>query len=364
MKILVVNNTSQLNGSSLSMKHLVNNIKKTQHVTVVLPDRGPITELISPHVLVKYIDIPILRRSIPSLLYYIPGSIVSLIKILKYLKYSQFDIIHINTVTNMLYGIAGKIMRKNIVYHIREIPGFYPRFIWKLYGFIVSRTAKATIPCSKTVGELFGFHCKYMYPVQNAVDIKTNIVQRKRMSSPVQIATFANEGTRKGLIYLLKAVNSLIRRDCAIKLYIYAAEAPKNTAKGKMISDYVENNGLRKHIYYVGLKENIDKYIQSHDIFVVPSLYEAFPRSVIEAMAAGVPVIATDTGGTRDVLIHKQTGLLVQPRNEHDLSQAIRELIDNQSSARLYANNAFQHVKEHNNPELVAQEILKIYRKL
>jgi glycosyltransferase involved in cell wall biosynthesis len=81
---------------------------------------------------------------------------------------------------------------------------------------------------------------------------------------------------------------------------------------------------LEKQVILLGWRRDIPKFLHSIDIFVLASLWEGLPISVLEAMAAGLPVVVTDTGGVREIISHGNTGFLVAP---HDVSAMAEKII-------------------------------------
>lgn len=82
-----------------------------------------------------------------------------------------------------------------------------------------------------------------------------------------------------------------------------------------------------------GLRPDVPELLAAADLFVLPSLWEGLPMALIEAMAAGLPVVATDVSGTRGVVVDGETGLLVPPGDAVALSRAIATLLDNPGRA-------------------------------
>lgn len=80
-------------------------------------------------------------------------------------------------------------------------------------------------------------------------------------------------------------------------------------------------------VKFLGWRSDIPEIMQLLDIFVLPSLNEGMGRVVVEAMAAGIPVVASGVGGILDLVKHRQNGLLVEPGNANDLTFAIKELL-------------------------------------
>ena len=85
--------------------------------------------------------------------------------------------------------------------------------------------------------------------------------------------------------------------------------------------------GVRQRVYFAGWRKNVEDFLNAMDIFVLPSDFEAMPFSIIEAMACGVPVVASDVGGISDIVEDGSTGFLVPPGDISKLTRCIRCLI-------------------------------------
>lgn len=104
--------------------------------------------------------------------------------------------------------------------------------------------------------------------------------------------------------------------------------------------------GLSQHVEFLGHRDDVPSVLASADAFVLPSRSEAFPNSVIEAMAAGLPVIANGVGGLLDLIDHGRTGLLVAPSDPEALTAALRFLIENPTSAAAIGQAARADVRQ------------------
>ena len=99
------------------------------------------------------------------------------------------------------------------------------------------------------------------------------------------------------------------------------------------LREYVSTHGLDTSVHFAGAVHNVNEYLQAADIFVFPTEREAFGISVIEAMACGLPVIATRVGGVRDIIHHNQDGVLIDTGNSKQLEQALELLFENATYA-------------------------------
>jgi glycosyltransferase involved in cell wall biosynthesis len=95
------------------------------------------------------------------------------------------------------------------------------------------------------------------------------------------------------------------------------------------LREFVVENNLQERVIFTGAVQNVQEYLQAADIFVFPTEKEAFGISVIEAMACGLPVIATQIGGIKGIICHDQDGLLIESGSYRQLREALELLVEN-----------------------------------
>ncbi len=93
------------------------------------------------------------------------------------------------------------------------------------------------------------------------------------------------------------------------------------------LASLAENLGITNRVHWAGHRRNAAHLLPAFDLFVQPSLYEGLPNTTLEAMAVGLPVVATAVGGTPEAVVNGETGLLVPPRDPSALAQAITRLL-------------------------------------
>jgi glycosyltransferase involved in cell wall biosynthesis len=96
--------------------------------------------------------------------------------------------------------------------------------------------------------------------------------------------------------------------------------------------------GIHRNFVFTGFRKDVLEIVALFDVFVLSSLFEGLPYTILEAMALGKPVIATNVAGSKDIVVDGQTGFLVPPRDPHSLAGAILSLIRDSSRARQMGN--------------------------
>jgi L-malate glycosyltransferase len=129
----------------------------------------------------------------------------------------------------------------------------------------------------------------------------------------------------KGHIYLIRALPKILAVHNGVRLAIVGEHRAPEYAE--MLREEAKRLGVADKIIWAGHRADVHSVMSSLDICVVPSLKENLPLVVLEAMAAGIPVVATLVGGIPECLVSGETGLLVQPGDSESLAQALIGLI-------------------------------------
>jgi len=122
--------------------------------------------------------------------------------------------------------------------------------------------------------------------------------------------------------------------------------------------------GIQERISFRNFVPNVFDYLHITDIFVFPSEKEGLPNALLEAMACGLPVIASRIGGVVDIVRDRENGLLVTPGDQQELGKAILELLEDEALRRSLAANAAETIRSSYGIERNAPRYLDLYRKV
>jgi len=143
------------------------------------------------------------------------------------------------------------------------------------------------------------------------------------------IGTIANLYSAKGLEYLIKAADILKYKiqDTRYKhtKFVVIGEGRER----KKLENLIKKYKLKNSFFLPGAIPDAYKYLKAFDIFVLPSVKEGFPWTILEAMAAEVPIVATKVGGIPEIIEDNRNGIIVKPRSSRQLAEAAKELIKN-----------------------------------
>lgn len=116
-----------------------------------------------------------------------------------------------------------------------------------------------------------------------------------------------------------------------------------------------------ENVQLTGAREDVPELLASFAVYAQPSRYEGLCLAVLEAQAAGVPVIATPVGGMRNTVVHEKTGLVVSVGNSQELAAAIRRLLDDANLAESLIDDATRQVRQHYAQSRMIDETLALY---
>jgi len=129
----------------------------------------------------------------------------------------------------------------------------------------------------------------------------------------------------KGIKYLVEAISMLSTyEEIPLKLLIIG-EGPKR----KDLEDFAKEKNLEQRVFFIGFQSDVENWLPAMDVFVLPSLTEGTPMSLLEAMAYGIPVVASAVGGVPQVIDSGQDGTIVAPGVSREIKDAIYLLYKN-----------------------------------
>lgn len=182
-----------------------------------------------------------------------------------------------------------------------------------------------------------------------------NFYQTKKEDKTFRIIFCGHSCIRKGTHYLLEAFSSLKLRNAELWLIGHVFEDIKEFLK--------KYEGYYKIIGYIKNNE-LYKYYSQGSVFILPSLTDAFGMVILEAMACGLPVIATENTGARDVINDKIDGFIIPVRDAESLKKKIIYMYENQNICEQMGQNAKEKIKQQYTIEHYAERMIAAFNKL
>jgi L-malate glycosyltransferase len=265
-------------------------------------------------------------------------------KIYRFVHREKPKVVYTSQFRSQLFiGWLGKLLGKKVVWHIHG-----EERLENILGKIAVRTADRIIVVSKKLCSHYQEEFpkqkqKFVY-VGNGMDVtEKRDLNKKNGTLQLVVVGALIEGKRQDLA--IQACEKLVNKGYDVHLHI-VGEKPhwhSDDYKRKLFS-LVESLQLQPHVTFHGWVERPFALLAKSDIFLLPSDTEGLPLSIIEAMGVGLPCIATDVGGISELIIDKETGLLISKDSLKELVKAVELLIENddlreemgQTALRLY----------------------------
>lgn len=154
---------------------------------------------------------------------------------------------------------------------------------------------------------------------------------------------------------------SLLIKSCPDARLLIAGQGTYKTN----IEQLVEELGLKDFVKFLGIRSDVPELMNAADAFVMSSLWEGMPMVLLEAAAVGLPIVATDVGGNREVIVDKQSGFLVPSRDSSLLADAMEKVMGLQSDDRKKMGMAGRkYVEEHFSMDRVVELWEELYERL
>lgn len=156
-------------------------------------------------------------------------------------------------------------------------------------------------------------------------------------SENIIVLTARLDDRQKNISMLLRAFNTFTKtHDYHLYIVGDGPDEPK-------FKQYIKDNNLESRVHLTG-RQNVYEYLRKAQMYVLPSFYEGMPNSLIEAMASGIPCIATDCsgGGAAELITDHINGILIPNNNEEELVKALIELADNPERRKVFSGEAYK----------------------
>ena len=234
---------------------------------------------------------------------------------------------------------------------VRDL-GDWMNTIQKLLEKATASLSYVIYSCSKEVTEFLvrdiGIKRKNIATIPNGIDVESFSVKINRGKKIKELGLNANSkivGTvsrlyepTKGINILLEAFR-IIQDSVDSELLIIGGGKDEKSLKEK-------SEKMKINVSFLGARSDIGEILQVLDIFVLPSLSEGFPVVILEAMASGLPIIATSIGGIPEAVENGQTGFIVEPGNANELATNIISLLKNDKKRKQFGEAGLKRVKE------------------
>jgi L-malate glycosyltransferase len=366
-KVLFLVDTLELGGTETQMVQLAIRLQARGHRIIVgcLHPGGVLAESLY-RAGIRVVEFP----KIGSLLS-VQG-LYQMLRLTQYLRRSQFDVMHAHDLWANLMGVpcaylAGTrviISSQRDLGHLSWYTPIRTKVIRKIH-----RLANRVVANSTAVRDIlvknFRVPTEHVQVVRNGVDIEKfeRVQADKRKIFPglqddarLALVVANMRSTVKGHSDLIKAAKRICGEVPEIR-FVLVGEGEERTK----LEQQVRDAGLANHFVFLGGRQDIPELLACAELSILPSRAEGLPNVILEAMAAGLPVIATRVGGTPEIIEDGVSGLLVPSQDPYALGEAILALLRDRNKAARIGRTAQERIRASFSFERAVSEIETVY---
>jgi len=374
MRTLIVMTAREVGGAELYVERLTRALAAQCDFTIVLPTHPrlePLAQRLMKHAQVLRLAIEDQRR--------LPA-VVNTVRALT----RRADVVHLNSnhpgsrlgiLFSFALACAGAPLvcveqRVSLLDDIivpRALRPFLPcLFRWS------RRAAARVIAVSKQNAELltsyYGLRSDKITIVHNGIDLpdfkESDIAQaraalRAELGLPEQavvLLTLARVAPNKGHRYLIEAMPEVLRTHPNVH-FVFAGQHDQ----AEPVIAQINALGLGSHAHLLGFRSDAHHLLAASDFFVLPSLAEGFSLALVEALAAGLPTVATNVGGAGEVIRDSEGGLLVPPADSAALAAALNKLLSLDEAQSWHQRQAARQAAQPFSTQVMADKMLRVY---
>lgn len=290
---------------------------------------------------------------------------LALSRLVRILRREGIDILHTFLFwANILGRLAGRMAQVPIIISGERCINLRKKKVAILIDKFTSRWTDKIVVISKaiknTLVEREKISSEKIKVIYNGIDLSNFGVENKREKDSIpRVGIVGRLHPDKGHRYFLEAAAQIIKKEPKIEFLIVG-----NGPLRKELEALSNELGLSGKVIFAGECRDILKIISSLDILVLSSLEEGLGNVLLEAMACGRPVIATEVGGVPEVVLDGETGILVPPKSPDTLAQATLKLLMNQAMAKEMGRAGRRRVEKYFTIDRMAKETEEVYNNL
>ena len=355
LKILQIISGRNVNGAVMYCKFLAAQMQRFGHEVTVLCRPGCwLIDKLPPSIEVFESDLS--RRPF------------ELLRVSKWIREQRFDVMHSHMSSAHLFGVLMRLMTHAPV--VATAHQCSLQLHWWMNNHVIANSNSTAayqrrvnrVPASK----LSTIHCftdldrflnttpKSIRNIRNEFGIK---------ESDFVVGVVGDVIPRKGQLYLFKAMEQIVAAVPNFKLILVGRYHSDNPYVKRM-QEMQSHPALLNRVEWLGLRDNVQDFMEAFDLTVVPSTVEPLGLVAIESLATGTPVVASNTGGLPEIIRPNENGLLVSPKNPDELAKAIISMAQDPAARQRMGGNGRKFVQETFDPEMLARQVESVFLKL
>ena len=354
MKILQVVPELNVGGVETGTVELARHLVRLGHKAVVVSAGGALVAELEAAGALHY-TLAVHKKSLISMIRLVP-------RLVEIIKKEEIDIVHARS--RVPAWISYFACRRTKAVFVTTCHGYYRKHVFSYVMGWGKRVIALSNAIARHMIEDFGVPHERIRLVPRSVDLekfKFTSPDKKRKKD-FNVGIIARITPLKGHLFFIKAMAKVARVVPNLKIWIIGDAPATRQAYKEQVQVLTKRLGLWHCTEFLGTQRDIPEILSQLDMVVLATVtQEAFGRVIVEAQAAGVPVVATKVGGVVDIIDDKETGLLVPPADPQSMAEAVIKLFKDPGLCSTMAEKALKKARSLYNTALFVENTLKVY---
>jgi glycosyltransferase involved in cell wall biosynthesis len=282
------------------------------------------------------------------------------------IKANKINVVHVNGAYFLAPAFAAKLCRRTLIWHLNDT--IVSARLAKVLSVFVRWMADEVVVAAKAVAQHYSVESIHYHVIYAPVDIQRVLQKTTYVNLGVakRVGMVGNWNPNKGqdvFVETAAIVKSKVRGD--VEFLMAGARLQSHADYAAKVDQLIDSKGVGSMIHCKGFINDAPSFFQSLDVLVLSSFTEACPMAVLEAMAAGVPVVATDVGGVKELLSPESktaAGFVVPVGDSNQIAEKILMLLEDEAMCKKMGLNGIQLAIQHFSLEKCINAHIKIYQ--
>jgi glycosyltransferase involved in cell wall biosynthesis len=297
-----------------------------------------------------------------------------------WLKKEQVHLVHTHTMVpgDVLARIAARLAGIPIISHIHAYRAFSQRptvrTVQRLLDNATARLTAAIIAVSEALRTSLieqGYPASRIWVIHNGVQVECLPTQEQCLEirrelgfQPTDrlVAVIGRVSPAKGIRELVLAAPQVLECVPSAHFLVIGEDVESEGQFRRNLERQVMELGINRHFHFLGHHPNAARLMHALDLFVLPSWIEGLPITILEAMAAAKPVIATPVGGVPELVVDGETGILIPPQDVRALADAIIQLLENPELRTEMGQRVYERVRAQFSLSQMLEQVFDVYQ--
>ena len=352
MRILQICSAREIGGGERHLADLANALAQRGHeVFAALGPASPVRAMLSSLAAENIVELP-MRNSL---------NLATAMKLSQFVRAHEIEIVHAHVARD--YPLAALVTGRSKARLVITRHVLFP--LHRIHKLTLRRTARV-IAVSQAVAESLRsqsiFAANKVITIQNGIDLaKFEGAHAPRATPKLRVGTAGHLAPIKGHEDFVRAAAVVIQNRPDIEFIIAGEDKSQTHENRAALKTLIDELRVDDHVKLIGWVDDMRSFLSTIDLFVSAARSEPFGLAIVEAMAAGVPVVATASEGAREIIDDETSGRLVPIGDIASLARSIEELLNDEAARGRLAENARAIARERFSLERMADRTEEVY---